>query len=734
MEEAVQLLARGVQDVWLTGDPQVSFYRSTYRRHEQFAADTILHHVPLSGTVPIQRKGDLLGYMFLTAHDSNGSLVPGLDWSTLVDKVDLVIGRQTICSHDIPYINTIRGVLEASNWSQRFVRTEFQPLGFFTDTWPLPLSTLKYTDIDVVVSIKSQAYRYRLWTQQIFLSDSERKWFDTTTHRLLIPQVQRLPVTNEPSFRGPIKYIAWSSVNYSNVYSYRPFIPGSPLAFMTLNGNGADQGWGLSTDSRGNIYVSGSYTSSTVVPINNIGLPQSVSAYSLPITASNDAFLLKYASDGTISSFMTLQGTAGDQGTSIFVESSGNVYVTGYYTSSTLVPINNMGLPQSASIYTLPTTTGIDMFLLKYAPDGTISSFMTIKGTSGDRCVSVKVDLSGNIYVTGGYNSTTVVAINNMGLPQSASIYTLPITTLSDVFFLKYAPDGTISSFMTIKGNSTDVGNSTFIESTGNVYVTGFYSTSVLVPINNMGLPQSASGYSLPIASSNDVFLLKYAPDGTISSFMTCRGFSGDQATSVVVDLSGNIYVTGFYTSATSVGILNDMGLPQTTSTYTLPISSGNDVFILKYTPSGTIAAFTVLSGTGIDQGLSMVTDSTGNTYVTGFYTSTSELPINNITLSSTPVPSGYTLPATTGNDIFILKYRPDGTISSFTTFTGDSDDQSTNILVDSTGNLYITGYYNSSGSVRINTIGLNSTPVPSGYTLPVTSGNDMFLIKYGPS
>jgi hypothetical protein len=305
---------------------------------------------------------------------------------------------------------------------------------------------------------------------------------------------------------------------------------------------------------------------------------------------------------------------------------------------------------------------------------------------------------------------------------------------MSDVFFLKYAPDGTISSFMTIKGNATDVGNSTFIESSGNVYVTGFYTTSTLVPINNMGLPQSASGYSLPIASSNDVFLLKYAPDGTISSFMTCKGISGDQGTSVVVDLSGNIYVTGFYTSPTGVGILNDMGLPQTTSTYTLPISSGSDIFILKYTPGGTIAAFTVLSGTGIDQGPSMVTDLSGNTYVTGFYTSTSEVPINNITLSSTPVSSGYTLPATTGNDIFILKYRPDGTISAFTTFMGDSDDQSTNIFVDSTGNLYITGYYNSSGSVRINTIGLNNTPVPSGYTLPATSGQDMFLIKYGPS
>lgn len=224
--KAVQLLARGVQDVWLTGDPQVSFYRSTYRRHEQFAADTILHHVPLSGTVPIQRKGDLLGYMFLTAHDLNGKLVPGLDWSTLIDKVDLVIGHQTICSHDITYLNTIRPTLEASNWSQRLGRTEFQPLGFFTDNLPFPLSNLRYTDIDVDISIKSQAYRYRLWTQQIFLSDSERKWFDTTTHRLLIPQVQRVNLTNEPSFHGPIKYIAWPSVNYSNVYSSLTFPKG----------------------------------------------------------------------------------------------------------------------------------------------------------------------------------------------------------------------------------------------------------------------------------------------------------------------------------------------------------------------------------------------------------------------------------------------------------------------------------------------------------------------------
>ena len=102
--------------------------------------------------------------------------------------------------------------------------------------------------------------------------------------------------------------------------------------------------------------------------------------------------------------------------------------------------------------------------------------------------------------------------------------------------------------------------------------------------------------------------------------------------------------------------------------------------------------------------------------------------------LNNTPVRSGYTLPITTGNDMFILKYAPDGTIAAFTTLKGSGSDQGNSITIDSLGKIYVTGFYNSSGVVTINIMGLNSTPVPSAYTLPATSGQDMFLIKYGPS
>ena len=735
--KAVQLLARGVQDVWLTGDPQVSFYRSTYRRHEQFAADTILHHVPLSGTVSIQRKGDLLGYMFLTAHDSNGTLVPGLDWSALIDKIDLVIGRQTICSHDIQYINTIRGVLEASNWSQRFRRTEFQPLGFFTDTWPLPLSTLKYTEIDVVISIKSQAYRYRLWTQQIFLSESERKWFDTTTHRLLIPQVQRLPVTNEPSFHGPIKYIAWPSVNYSNMYL------GRPLAFMTVNGSGNDGGYSPIVDSVGNIYISGTYTSTTVVPINNLVLNSTPvpSGYTLPVTSGGvDVFILKYGPNGIISSFMTLNGTGDfEQPWSIIIDSVGNIYVYGNYNSSTVVPINNMGLPQSVSGYTLPATSDIDIFLLKYAPDGTISSFTTLKGTIVDQGFNANIDSFGNIYVTGYYTSSTVVPINNMALNSTPvpSAYTLPVTIYNDTFLLKYAPDGTISSFTTLKGNSFDRIFSSTIDLFGNIYVIGYYTSSTVVPINNMALNSTPvpSAYTLPATSGSDVFLLKYASDGTISSFTTLKGTGDDIGYSIVVDSNQNVYITGYYNSGTVVPI-NNMALNSTPvpSGYTLPVTSRNDMFVLKYASDGTISSFTTLKGTGDDIGYSIVVDSNQNVYITGYYNSGTVVPINNMALNSTPVPSGYTLPVTSGNDIFLLKYAPDGTISSFTTLKGTGGDRGQLIFIDSYRNIYLSGFYNSTTVVPINNMTLNNTLVPSGYTLPVTSGNDMFLIKYGPN
>ena len=68
-----QLVAVGAQDAHLVGDPEVSFFRSTYRRHTNFSQTVerqVIQGALSSGgmsTIRFERKGDLLGYTYFTS-------------------------------------------------------------------------------------------------------------------------------------------------------------------------------------------------------------------------------------------------------------------------------------------------------------------------------------------------------------------------------------------------------------------------------------------------------------------------------------------------------------------------------------------------------------------------------------------------------------------------------------------------------------------------------------------
>jgi len=222
--QAAQLLARGVQDVWLSGDPQISFYRSTFKRHVPFAATIERFLVPIDGRILLNPKSDLLGYTYLSAHDpTTGALVPNADWSNIISTIELVIGNQTIATHDMTYINTIQKVLETDTYSKRSATSAFQPLGFFFDRQYLPIVGLNYSDVRVNITWTSTStatqYVYKCWAFCVHLGEDERQFFATKRHQMLIPQLQRSIIQSEPTFHGPLKYIAAPCVNYSYVYS-----------------------------------------------------------------------------------------------------------------------------------------------------------------------------------------------------------------------------------------------------------------------------------------------------------------------------------------------------------------------------------------------------------------------------------------------------------------------------------------------------------------------------------
>ena len=124
-----QLISTGKQDQFITGNPEVSFFVSTYKRHTNFSQVTdslIISGNPHPGnisTVRLERKGDLVNHMFLTLND--GTKAVKRDWSNIINKVELMIGGQVIDTQDYTFSSRLAPDLFAQNLSKSYLGSHY---------------------------------------------------------------------------------------------------------------------------------------------------------------------------------------------------------------------------------------------------------------------------------------------------------------------------------------------------------------------------------------------------------------------------------------------------------------------------------------------------------------------------------------------------------------------------------------------------------------------------------
>jgi len=228
----VNLVAKGVQDAELTGDPQVSFFRGVYQRHTNFAMQP--SRLDYIGTwaanneisIKIPSKGDLLSYMWI----ENTNISNVANTFSLVQpniepaQIRLIIGGQPVDIQDAMfqslvwpnagYANSQPKAMKASNWNSHtsVYDNDWFPLHFFfCDVFKnaLPLIALQYHEVEIRIklpSIFNADTQPKVYANYIYLDTEERDWFVSNPHRMLIPQVQRLPLGGRDSTSADLSY------------------------------------------------------------------------------------------------------------------------------------------------------------------------------------------------------------------------------------------------------------------------------------------------------------------------------------------------------------------------------------------------------------------------------------------------------------------------------------------------------------------------------------------------
>ena len=230
----VQLVCIGAQDEHIVGDPEISFFNSTFKRHSNFSQSiekqTIHGAVKNNSlsTIRIERSGDLLGYTYFVI-DNGSRAIDSNSWEDLIESVQLVIGGQIIDEQDSSFCENVavdmlaQNVSKSSNGPHPGGSTSnsfFFPLRFFFCEGAqsaIPLLALQYHDVELRIRWGSTAasYNWECYSNYYYLDNEERGNMASRSRDMLIYQVQKnigsAEHTQSLNFNHPVKFIASSN-------------------------------------------------------------------------------------------------------------------------------------------------------------------------------------------------------------------------------------------------------------------------------------------------------------------------------------------------------------------------------------------------------------------------------------------------------------------------------------------------------------------------------------------
>ena len=390
-----------------------------------------------------------------------------------------------------------------------------------------------------------------------------------------------------------------------------------------------------------------------------------------------------------------LGGSSSDGAYGLFVDSTGNAYVTGGADSSDF-PTTSGAFQQkfggfNGNCTEEPFFQCGDAFVTKLNSTGTALVWSTyLGGLSSEVGFAISVDATG-VYVAGQTSST------NFPVTSGAFQTTLPTNSTRGGFVTKLDPTGSTLLYSTyLSGSVKDKLHGLAVDPNGNAYVTGGTQSS--------DFPATSGAFQTTLAGPSNAFVSKLNATGSALVYSTFLGGSaGDAASSIAIDSSGDAYITGGATShnfPTKNPIQANFGGGGTTCP-AQHVSICGDAFVAELNPTGSTLLFsTYLGGSGEDSGLGIVLDPAGNIYVSGGTDST-DFPTTAGVIQPTfgGGSQGCTNAGVACGDAFLTKINAARTAFVYSTYLGGSGDDigGLGLVLDAAGNVHMAGLTGSS-------------------------------------
>lgn len=435
----------------------------------------------------------------------------------------------------------------------------------------------------------------------------------------------------------------------------------------SMGGTSDDKGFSIAMDANGNVYSTGFFSGTA-------DFDPGAGTTNLTSNGSTDIFIQKLGAGGNLIWVKQIGGTNNDYGHSIATDANGNIYTAGRFSGT-------VDFDLGTGTSKLTSNGDFDIFIQKLDAGGNLLWVKQMGGIGHD-LGRLTVDASGNVYTTGNFEET-------VDFDPGVGTANLISNGKRDIFIQKLDTKGNFLWVKQMGGTFYDDAWSIATDANGNVYTTGDFW-------NTVDFDPGTGTKDLTSNGKADIFIQKLDAAGNFLWVKQMGGQSDDTGRSISVDKSGNVYTTGHFKFTV------DFDPGPGTSNLTAP-GANDDVFIQKLDPNGNFLWVKQIGKIFKDEGTSIATDAVGNVYTTG-YSDRKETYLDN---------SNY--------DVFIQKLDTNGNVLWYKEMGGPDDDSGNSIVTDASGNVYTTGFFQSTADFD-----------PGAGTTNLTSNGlaDIFIVK----